>query len=82
MRRILTVITGIVLVALYGISLPASYSYVSFMKVERSAYLHVPINWLYSIYVIFLVACICRYCWLVCRRHPWRHAARDRSRQG
>src|SRR3954452_5348744 len=27
-RRILTVLTGIVLVALYGISLPASYSYV------------------------------------------------------
>ena len=64
-RRILTVITGIVLVALYSISLPASYAYVSFMKVERSAYLHVPINWLYSIYVIFLVACIGRYCWLV-----------------
>jgi len=64
-RRILTVITGIVLVVLYSISLPASYAYVSFMKVERSAYLHVPINWLYSIYVIFLVACICRYCWLV-----------------
>ena len=64
-RRVLTVITGIVLVALYGISLPASYAYVSFMKVERSAYLHVPINWLYSIYVIFLVACIGRYCWLI-----------------
>ena len=30
-RRILTVVTGIVLVALYGISLPASYSYVSFI---------------------------------------------------
>jgi len=54
-----------VLVALYGISLPASYSYVSFMKVERSAYLHVPINLMYSIYVIFLVACIGRYCWLI-----------------
>jgi TRAP-type C4-dicarboxylate transport system permease small subunit len=64
-RRVLTVITGIVLVALYGISLPASYAYVSFMKVERSAYLHVPINWLYSVYVIFLVACIARYCWLI-----------------
>ena len=37
------------------------------MKVEQSAYLHVPINWMYSIYVIFAVACICRYCWLVCR---------------
>src|SRR5204862_2694899 len=64
-RRVLTVITGIVLVALYGISLPASYAYVSFMKVERSAYLHVPINWLYSVYMIFAVACICRYYWLV-----------------
>ena len=64
-RRSVAVIVGIVLVALYCISLPASYAYVSFMKVERSAYLHVPINWLYAIYVIFLVACICRYCWLI-----------------
>ena len=65
MRRIFTVITGVVLILLYGISLPASYAYVSFMKVERSAYLHVPINWMYSVYVIFAAACICRYCWLV-----------------
>ena len=48
-RRVFTVITGVALVALYGISLPAAYSYVSFMKVERSAYLRVPINWLYSV---------------------------------
>lgn len=64
-RRIFTVITGVVLVLLYGISLPAAYSYVSFMKVERSAYLHVPINYMYSIYLIFAVASICRYGWLV-----------------
>src|SRR5215212_9055791 len=60
-------ILGVALVALYGISLPAAYSYVSFMKVERSAYLRVPINWLYSVYIIFAVACIARYCWLVYR---------------
>ena len=66
-RRIFTVMTGIALVVLYGISLPAAYQYVSFMKVERSAYLHVPINWLYCVFVIFRVACICRYCWLVYR---------------
>ena len=64
-RRIFAVIAGIALVVLYGISLPAAYSYVSFMKVERSAYLHVPINWMYSVFIIFSVACICRYCWLV-----------------
>src|SRR3954466_11628975 len=34
-RRVFTVITGSVLAVLYGIALPASYSYVSFMKVER-----------------------------------------------
>ena len=65
MRRVFTVITAVALVLLYGISLPAAYGFVSFMKVERSAYLHVPINYLYSIYVIFAVACIIRYAWLV-----------------
>ena len=64
-RRVFTVITGVALVFIYGISLPAAYRYVSFMKVERSAYLHVPINVMYSVYIIFAVACIGRYCWLV-----------------
>jgi len=64
-RRILSIFTGAALVMLYAISLPGAWSYVSFMKVERSAYLRVPLNWLYSIYVIFLVACILRYCWIV-----------------
>ena len=64
-RRVCTIFTGIALVLLYGISLPASYKYVSFMKVERSAYLHVPIDLMYSVYIVFAVACIGRYIWLV-----------------
>jgi TRAP-type C4-dicarboxylate transport system permease small subunit len=66
-RRAFTIITGVALIVLYAASLPAAYSYVAFMKVERSAYLHIPFNYLYSIYVIFAVACICRYGWLVWR---------------
>jgi C4-dicarboxylate transporter, DctQ subunit len=66
-RRICTVLTGGALVFIYGISLPASYKYVSFMKVERSAYLHVPINLMYSVYIVFAVASIGRYSWLVYR---------------
>jgi len=66
-QRICTVLTGSALVFLYGVSLPASYQYVSFMKVERSAYLHVPINAMYFVYIIFAVACIGRYVWLVYR---------------
>jgi len=66
-RRVFTVLTGVALVVLYGVSLPAAYSYVSFMKVEHSASLRVPMNWLYCVFIIFSVACICRYCWLVYR---------------
>jgi C4-dicarboxylate transporter DctQ subunit len=64
-RRVFTGLTGIAIVILYGISLPAAYSYVTFMKVERSAYLHVPINIMYSVYIFFTVASIVRYAWLV-----------------
>ncbi len=73
-RRIFTVITGIALVLMYGISLPSAYSYVSFMKVEHSAYLRVPLNWMYSIFIVFTVASIGRYCWLV-----WRAVRGDKS---
>jgi hypothetical protein len=59
------VLTGCALVFIYGISLPASYKYVAFMRVERSAYLHVPIDLMYSVYIIFAVACIGRYLWLI-----------------
>ncbi|MGN6570933.1 MAG: TRAP transporter small permease [Pseudolabrys sp.] len=63
-RRVFTVITGLALVLMYGISLPAAYKYVSFMKVEHSAYLRVPLNWMYSVFIAFTLACIVRYCWL------------------
>src|SRR3954462_13722598 len=60
-RRICTVITGCALIFLYGMSLPASYKYVSFMRVERSAYLHVPIDLMYWFYIFCGVACIARW---------------------
>lgn len=43
-KRVFTVLTGLAAAGLYAVSLPASYNYVSFMKVERSAALHVPIK--------------------------------------
>jgi TRAP-type C4-dicarboxylate transport system permease small subunit len=54
-------------VVLYGMALPATWSYVSFMKVEKSSYLKIPLNWLYFIYVVFIVAVIVRYLWLLVR---------------
>ena len=60
-RRIFTIVTGIAAVVLFTVALPAVYSYVTFLKVEKSAYLGVRLDYLYSIYVIFSVAVIVRY---------------------
>jgi C4-dicarboxylate transporter, DctQ subunit len=63
-RRIMALITAAALVALYLVSLPATIDYVTFMKVERTAYLKVRFDLLFSIYIVFVVASIARYLWL------------------
>jgi C4-dicarboxylate transporter DctQ subunit len=64
-RRAMAVIVAVATVALYGLSLPATWKYVTFMKVEKSSYLNIRLDWLYSIYVVFVVAVILRYLWLL-----------------
>jgi TRAP-type C4-dicarboxylate transport system permease small subunit len=66
-RRIAGLCTGVAIVALYALSLPATLDYVRFMKVERTAYLKVRFDHLYSIYVLFVVAVIVRYVWILSR---------------
>jgi C4-dicarboxylate transporter, DctQ subunit len=63
-RRVMTLVAALALVALYSVSLPAIFDYVSFMKVQRTAYLKVRFDVLFSIYVVFAVAVIIRYIWL------------------
>src|SRR4249919_48598 len=60
-RCVFTVITGIATVVLFAIALPAVISYVTFLKVERSAYLGIRLDYLYSIYAVFAIAAIIRY---------------------
>ena len=64
-RMAMAAVFAVAVVVLYGASLPATYAYVSFMKVEKSSYLKVPLDWMYSIYVVFCVAVIARYLWLL-----------------
>lgn len=63
-RRVMALVTAAALIILFGISLPAVIDYVMFMKVERSAYLKIRFDYLYSIYVVFAVAMIIRYIWI------------------
>jgi TRAP-type C4-dicarboxylate transport system permease small subunit len=64
-RLVIGVITGVSIVALYAASLPATVSYVSFMKVEKTSYLKIRFDLLFSIYVLFVVAIIARYVWIL-----------------
>ncbi len=64
-RIAMGIVTALALLVLYGLSLKPSFDYVAFMKVEKSSYLKIRMDWLFSIYVGFLVAVIARYLWLL-----------------
>ncbi|HKU87994.1 MAG TPA: TRAP transporter small permease subunit [Casimicrobiaceae bacterium] len=64
-RIAMGIITAVALVVLYAASFPATWKYVTFMKVERTAYLGIRFDWLFSIYLAFAVAVIVRYVWIL-----------------
>lgn len=64
-RIAMGIVTAVALVVLYAAALPATYKYVAFMKVEKSSYLKIRMDWLFSIYVIFALAIIVRYLWIL-----------------
>jgi C4-dicarboxylate transporter, DctQ subunit len=75
------IVGALAIVVLFGHVLPAAYDYVSFMKVERSSYLKIRFDWLYSIYVVFAVAVIVRYLWKLAFLLRWREPP-DRRHAG
>jgi TRAP-type C4-dicarboxylate transport system permease small subunit len=63
-RRIMAIVTAVALIALYLVSLPATLDYVTFMKVQTTAYLKIRFDLLFSIYILFVIAVVIRYVWL------------------
>ncbi|UJQ94777.1 TRAP transporter small permease [Mariluticola halotolerans] len=64
-RRGMTVVFAIALLVIYLFSFPAVLDYVLFMKVQATAYLKIRFDLLFSIYILFAVAVIFRYGWLL-----------------
>jgi TRAP-type C4-dicarboxylate transport system permease small subunit len=64
LRRAMMVAFALAVVGLFLLALPAVWDYVSFMRVQRTAYLRIRYDWLFSIYVVFAVAIVIRYLWL------------------
>lgn len=61
LRGVARAIGSIAIVVLFGMALPATWDYVTFMKVERTSYLKIRFDWLFSIYLVFAVAVIARH---------------------
>ena len=64
-RRIFNAVAGSVFIVVMGVALPATWGYVRFMKVESTAALAIPFNWVFSIYMIFAVAVMARQAFVV-----------------
>ena len=63
--RVMGIVTGLSIVILYAASLPATLKYITFMKVERSSYLHIRMDVLFSIFAFYVVAVVVRYVWIL-----------------
>ena len=63
-RRVFRLIFSVFLIAIYAISLPAVWDYVTFMKIEETAYLDLPYSWVFSVFLLFTVVSILRYAWI------------------
>jgi len=64
-RRVVGLVVAVAAVVLFAMAMPATVSYVAFMKVESSSYLKIRLDVLYSIYIVFALGVIVRYLWAI-----------------
>lgn len=67
LRRAFALVSALAIVAGFVAALPATFDYITFYKIKRSATLGVRLDVVFSIYAIFAVAIIARY-----GRRAWR----------
>ena len=63
LRRAAAIVSGIFIVATFVWSLPASIDFVSFMAIEKSGTLRIPLNLVFSVFVLFSAGVIIRQAW-------------------
>lgn len=59
-RRAMDVFTGLVCAGIMAWSLPKAWDYVTFMSIERTAYMRIRFDYVFAIYVPFAVSVIIR----------------------
>ncbi|SLN66311.1 Tripartite ATP-independent periplasmic transporters, DctQ component [Aquimixticola soesokkakensis] len=59
-RRALDVITGLICAGIFLYTLPAVIGFVQFMSIEKTAYMKIPFDWVFAIYIPFALSVIIR----------------------
>lgn len=67
LRRLLALLAALAIIVGFLAALPATWGYISFEKIRRSDTLHIPLNYVFSVYGIFMIATIVRYGWRLWR---------------
>ncbi|VAW18595.1 hypothetical protein MNBD_ALPHA09-2351 [hydrothermal vent metagenome] len=62
-RRVFGFIAAVVIVAVFVYALPATYDFISFMKIEASSSLGIRLDYVFAVYLIFVFGVIGRYSW-------------------
>lgn len=60
-RRVFALIAALAIVAALGASLPATADFIAFMKIEKTSLLGLRFDYVFSIYLVFIVAVVLRY---------------------
>ncbi|MFN4160128.1 MAG: TRAP transporter small permease [Gemmobacter sp.] len=75
-RRLFAGLSALAILVGIAAALPATWDYVDFYKIKRSATLRIPLKWIFIIYIAFCAALMLRYGWRL-----WR-ILRDPARAG
>jgi C4-dicarboxylate transporter DctQ subunit len=61
LRRVFALITAAVIAIGFAISLYPTWDYIDFLKIKKSATLSIPLNQVFSIYAVFIIAVVVAY---------------------
>ena len=61
LRRVLALLAALTIIVAFVTSLPATWGYITFEKIRHSDTLHIRLDYVFSIYGIFMLATVARY---------------------
>jgi C4-dicarboxylate transporter, DctQ subunit len=79
-RRMLALVSAVILAVGFAISLPATYDYISFKSIRSSDTLGIRLDYLFSVYLLFVVATVFHYAlraYRLVRGTPMRELERE-----